>query len=111
MRAVYPLAPAAAQANFPLYALGEFLYFGAWEVLFRGVLLFGMRNRFGDGGANALQAALAATAHFGRAMNEAVAAIPASLLFGFASFKVGSIWYVAVIHWVVGVSMEWFMLR
>lgn len=111
MRAVYPLDAVAAKANFPGYAALQFLYYGAWEVLFRGVLLFGLRSRFGDRGAVAVQTALSVAAHFGRALNETATAIPAGLLFGFVSLRVRSIWYVAVIHWVVGVSQDWFMLR
>ena len=43
-------------------------------------------------------------------MNETLAAAPAGLIFGAVDLKVGSIWYVALLHWVVGVSMDWFIL-
>lgn len=111
MRAVYPLDSTAAKANFPAYAALQFLYFGAWEVLFRGVLLFGLRSRFGDRGALAVQTALSVTAHFGRALSETAAAIPAGLVFGLVDLKIGSIWYIAVIHWAVGVSQDYFIIR
>jgi membrane protease YdiL (CAAX protease family) len=111
MRAVYPLAPEAAQQEFTIYALLQFLYFGAWEVLFRGVLLFATESRFGDAGSNALQTAVSVTAHFGRALNETFAAFPAGLLFGVVALRLRSIWYVAVLHWLVGVSMDWFILH
>lgn len=111
MRAVYPLFPSAAQGGFAGYALTQFLYFGAWEVLFRGVLLFGLRPRLGGATANVLQTALSVTAHFGRAINETAAALPAGLVFGWVGLRLGSIWYVAILHWVVGVSMDWFILH
>jgi membrane protease YdiL (CAAX protease family) len=111
MRAVYPLFPLAAHHGFVAYALLQFLYFGAWEVLFRGVLLFGLRRDHGDGSANALQTALSVTAHFGRAINETASALPAGLVFGWVDLKLGSIWYVAMLHWLVGVSMDWFILH
>lgn len=111
VRTVYPLDPAAESANFSAYAAMQFLYFGAWEVLFRGVLLFGLRQQLGDGVANVLQTALSVTAHFGRALNETVAAFPAGLLFGWVGLRIRSVWYVAVIHWVVGVSLDWFIAR
>ncbi|MGQ0702042.1 MAG: lysostaphin resistance A-like protein, partial [Gemmatimonadales bacterium] len=111
MRAVYPLDAPFAEHRFALYAALQLLYFGAWEVLFRGVLLFGTRRRWGDAGANALQTALSVTAHFGRAMNETIAAFPAGLLFGWIGLRLNSIWYVALLHWLVGVSMDWFILR
>jgi membrane protease YdiL (CAAX protease family) len=111
MRAVYPLFPSAAGAGFAGYAAMQFLYFGAWEVLFRGVLLFGLRPKLGDTTANVLQTALSVTAHFGRAINETAAALPAGLVFGWVDLRVGSIWYVAILHWIVGVSMDWFLLH
>jgi len=112
MQAVYPLDPAVSPspAAFVPYALSAFLYFGAWEVLFRGVLLFGLAARFGAANANVTQSALAATAHFGRALNETFAALPGSLVFGLVALRTRSVWYVALIHWTLGMSMEWCLL-
>lgn len=72
MQAVYPLDPAVSPSlgEFLPYAASAFLYYGAWEVLFRGVLLFGLAPRFGAANANVTQSALAVTAHFGRSLNE-----------------------------------------
>jgi membrane protease YdiL (CAAX protease family) len=112
MRAVYPLDPAvgsAARAFIP-YAIVEFLYYGAWEVLFRGVLLFGLRARVGGPLAVVIQTALSVTAHFGRPLNETFAALPAGLVFGAATLRLRSIWYIAVLHWLVATSMEWAIL-
>ena len=111
VRAVYPLDPAAESANFLAYAVLQFLYFGAWEVLFRGVLLFGLRPQLGGGVANSVQTALSVTAHFGRAINETFVALPAGMLFGWLNLRIGSVWYIAVIHWMVGVSLDWFISR
>lgn len=113
MRAVYPLDPEVLPTlrSFGPHALRAFLYFGSWEVLFRGVLLFGLAGRIGPGAANVVQTALSVTAHFGRPLDEAWAALPAGLGFGAVSHRVGSIWYVAVIHWVVGLSVDWFILN
>ncbi len=112
MRAVYPLDPhvTAAAASFLPYTALQFLYFGAWEVLFRGVLLFGLRGTGGDGSANALQTGLSVTAHFGRALDETAAALPAGLIFGWVTLRLRSVWYIALIHWTVGVSQDWFIL-
>ncbi|MGH7570197.1 MAG: lysostaphin resistance A-like protein [Gemmatimonadales bacterium] len=112
LRGVYPLDPAtpAQLAGFAPYALAQLLYYGAWEVLFRGVLLFGLRPRIGAGPANGVQTALSVLAHFGRALDETAAALPAGLLFGRIALRTGSIWYIAVVHWLVGVSQDWFIL-
>lgn len=112
MRMVYPLDPLLAPRAGPFasYALWAALYYGGWEVLFRGVLLFGLSRDVGAGTANVIQTALSAVAHFGRAFNETFSALPAGLVFGFITLRTRSIWYVAIIHWTVGMSMEWFML-
>jgi membrane protease YdiL (CAAX protease family) len=112
MRAVYPLDPALGSdpLAFAAHALRNLLYFGAWEVMFRGVLLFGLKDRFGNGPANATQTALSVTAHFGRPLTETFSAIPAGLLFGWIPLRLGSIWYVTMIHWAVGTSMDWFIV-
>jgi membrane protease YdiL (CAAX protease family) len=112
MRAVYPLDPTldASPERFIPYALLAFLYFGAWEVLFRGVLLFGLRQPLGLGAANATQTAVSVTAHFGRALDETFAALPAGLVFGWVTGRIGSVWYIAVVHWLVATSLDWFIL-
>ena len=58
-----------------------------------------------------LQTVLSVTAHFGRAINETASALVAGPIFGWVDLKVGSIWYVAILHWLVGVSMDWFILH
>lgn len=111
LRAVYPLYPLPPDQPFAVHAALQFLYFAAWEMLFRGVLLFGLKDRIGGGLSNAIQTALSVVAHFGRALDETAAALPAGLVFGWVDLRVGSIWYVAVIHWAVGVSVDWFIMH
>jgi membrane protease YdiL (CAAX protease family) len=110
LRAVYPLDGDLTPARFLPGAATQFLYYGSWEVLFRGVLLFGLRGSLGGGSANAIQTALSVIAHFGRAPDETFAAIPAGLLFGWIDLRIGSVWPVAILHWLVGVSMDWFIV-
>jgi membrane protease YdiL (CAAX protease family) len=112
MQSVYPLSSnvAADPRSFAPYAFIEFLYYGSWEVLFRGVLLFGLAPTTGRTSANLLQTSLSVVAHFGRPLHEAIAAAPAGLLFGWIDLRIGSIWYVALIHWLTGVSMDWWIL-
>ena len=112
MRAVSPLNPdlTAAPVSFSLHALTQFAYYGAWEVLFRGVLLFGLRDRIGFANANILQTALSVVAHFSRPFPETLAAIPAGLAFGGIAGRTRSIWYVAIIHWVGGTAQDWYIV-
>ena len=112
MRAVYPLNPGlvSGQVSFANHALTQLLYFAAWEVLFRGILLQGLTPRLGFATANAIQMALSVVAHFGRPCTETISAIPAGLAFGGIVRHTGSIWYVVVIHWVVGTAQDAFIL-
>ena len=113
MRAVYPLFPAGLDGAgaFAGYAALQLVYYAAWETLFRGVLLFGLVDRLGDHAANLVQTGLSVTAHFGRALPETLSALPAGLVFGAVALRTRSIWYVTLIHWTVGVSMDWFILH
>ncbi len=76
-------------------------------MLFRGVLLFGLEDRLGRSSANGVQTVCSVLAHFGRAVNETAAALPAGLVFGWIGLRLRSVWYVALIHWTVGISMDW----
>ena len=49
---------AARPGSFAPHAALLLAYYVGWELLFRGVLLLGLRERLGDGPANALQTAL-----------------------------------------------------
>ncbi|MEJ2215181.1 MAG: CPBP family intramembrane metalloprotease [Gemmatimonadota bacterium] len=113
MRAVYPLYPQHLDGTglFAAYAALQILYFGAWEVLFRGVLLFGTEDIVGPRPANLFQTALSVTAHFGRALTETFSALPAGLVFGAVALRTRSVWYTAIIHWTVAVSMDWFIMH
>jgi len=50
-------------------------------------------------------------AHFGRPLTETLAAIPAGLAFGGIARQTRSIWYVVVIHLVVGAAQDWFIVQ
>lgn len=111
MQAVYPLAAElGAGPAFLLHSLASLAYYVAWEALFRGVVLFGLEDRLGGAGANALQTALSVLAHFGRPATETFAALPAGLLFGAVDLRVRSIWYVTAIHFAVAVSTDYFLV-
>jgi membrane protease YdiL (CAAX protease family) len=113
MRAVYPLYPGGLEraGAFWTYAALQLLYYGAWEILFRGVLLFGLMDALGARASNLVQTGLSTTAHFGRALPETFMALPAGLVFGAVALRTRSVWYVALIHWTAGVSMDWFITR
>ena len=112
LRAVYPIDRALTPlpGAFAMHAMGQLIYYVGWELLFRGILLGSLTKRFGFANANLIQTALSAVAHFGRPFPETFAAIPAGLAFGGVARATGSIWYVVVIHWVVGMAQDWFII-
>ena len=112
MRAVYPLDPGLTSQAGPFARHGglQLIYYSAWELLFRGILLFGLKEKFGFASANIIQTALSVVAHFGRPFTETASAIPAGLAFGGIARQTGSIWYVVIIHWVVGMAQDWFIV-
>lgn len=112
MQAVYPLQPGLATLpDFVVHSLASLLYYSAWEILFRGVLLLGLEDRLGGTGANGLQTVLSVVAHFGRPATETFAALPAGLIFGSIALRTRSVWYVVAIHWTTAVSTDWFLLH
>jgi membrane protease YdiL (CAAX protease family) len=110
--AVYPLGGALAPdpAAFATHAGFYLLYYLGFEYLFRGFLLLGTKDAIGPGAATLLQACLATAFHFGKPGMEMAAAFPASLVFGWATLRTGSIWTALAAHWVVGASMDWFLV-
>lgn len=111
LAAVYPLGGATlAPAAFAVHALAYLLYYAGFEFHYRGFLLLGLREHLGTGPANLLQASLATLVHLGKPHVELAAVIPASLLFGWVALRTRSIWYAVAIHWVVGVTLDYFLL-
>ncbi len=110
---VYPLDPTVttAAAVFAIHALLYLLYYVGVDFFFRGFLLFGLLPRLGPIASNLFQAGLTTLVHVGKPTTELMAAFPASLLFGYVTLRTGSIWYAVVGHWIVGVAMDWFILR
>jgi membrane protease YdiL (CAAX protease family) len=112
LAAVYPLnhSVSLAVTSFVPHAFLYFLYYLGFEYHFRGFLLLGLVDRLGPWAANVLQAGLVTLVHVGKPGIELAAAFPASIVFGLITLRTGSIWYALIIHWVVGVSLDWFLL-
>ena len=110
--AVYPLGGGLGRdpIAFAVHAGFYLLYYLGFEYLFRGFLLLGTKDDIGPTAANLLQACLVTAFHFGKPGMEMAAAFPASLLFGWATLRTGSIWCALAAHWVVGISMDWFLV-
>ena len=113
VRAAYPLAREALGGGPALWTneITYLLYYIGWETFFRGFLLFGLRERFGDSGANAVQSAISALIHasltgVNKPFPETFIAIPAGYLLGWIALRTRSVWWGGALHAVVGVATD-----
>jgi len=91
---------------FILYAAVYGLYYIGYEFFFRGYMLFGLRERFGDTYAILIQTVPSCIAHIGRPESEMISSILAGLVFGYLVLRSRSIWYVLVLHWLIGIGCD-----
>ncbi len=85
-----------------LYAL----YYLAFEAFYRGFLLRALEAPFGTSLAVWLQAFAATLVHLGKPLPEVLAALPASLLFGVLAVRSRSIFYPALVHLAIGLTLD-----
>ncbi len=111
-RAEYPLF-ALAGKGFSLVLLYELvygLYYISWEFFFRGYLLFGLKDIFGEWNAILIQTLPSVLMHIGKPDGEILASIAAGILFGKLALRGKSIYYVFLLHWFIGMAMDLFIL-
>ncbi len=109
----YPLAKSLLfnQTHLFVYELAYvLLYYVAWEFFFRGFLLFGLRDRFGDINAILIQTISSTLVHIGKPESEILGAIVVGILFGYIALKSKSIWYVFLLHVSIGVLTDIFII-
>ena len=108
LRETYPLVDlrGARLGTWVRWEATALVYYVAWEVFFRGVLLFGLRNSLGVTGAMAFQVAVSVLAHADKPLAELLAAIPAGVLFGAIALRTRSVVYVVLIHYIIGVVVD-----
>jgi membrane protease YdiL (CAAX protease family) len=86
------------------------LYYVAWEFYFRGFMLFSLKERFGAASAVMIQTIPSCLAHIGKPEGEMLGSIPAGILFGYITFRTGSIWYAFALHASLGVLTDLFVI-
>jgi uncharacterized protein len=95
------LKEASVMANSKAHiAISLGLYFFAWEFFFRGYLLFGLREKFGEFSI-VIQAALFAVAHIGKPALEVLISPFAGLLLGYIAYRNRSFLPAFLIHWIM----------
>lgn len=95
--------------TFIIYAAAFFLYYLAFEFFFRGFMLQGLRPAFGALNSLLIQTIPCCLIHIGKPTNEIFASIIASLVFGYFVLRSQSLWYVIIIHWLIGVLLNLFI--
>lgn len=111
MQAEYPLAKSVKQDPrlFLLVEVFYLVYYVGWEFLFRGVMLFGLHQRYGTLLAVLAQTIPSAIVHIGKPAAESFAAIPAGILFGYIALETQSIVYPLILHAAIGFATDVFV--
>lgn len=113
IRAEYPLAKSLLtnQSHLIVYEIAYILfYYVAWEFFFRGFLLFGLKDRFGDINAILIQTISSCLVHIDKPEGEIIGAIVVGIVFGMIALRSKSIWYVFLIHASIGVLTGLFII-
>jgi len=112
VRAEYPLSK-LVQDNASVFLLYEFsyvlLYYVGWEFFFRGYMLFGLREKFGDAYAILLQVIPSALLHFNKPESEFLGSIVLGIVLGYLALRTRSILYPLIIHSCIGVFTDLFV--
>ncbi len=107
----YPLNPSAGSspAMFAIHGFAYLLFYLGWEFHFRGFLQHGLRASMGDTSAVLVAVMASCLAHLGKPASETYAAILGGLLWGFLAFRTRSLASGLVQHFLLGISLDWFL--
>ena len=109
--AQYPVfkGAGASPSMFISHAFAYLIFYIGWEIYFRGFMQYGLRDSFGDWQAILIQTALSCIVHIGKPTSEIYSSILGGLVWGIVAFRARSIVFVILIHWVLGVSLDFFI--
>jgi len=113
VRREYPLAKILLQRHDLIFIYESFyvmFYYIAWEFFFRGFLLFGLKERFGAFNAILIQTISSCLIHIGKPEGEILGAIFLGIVFGIIALRSKSIWYVFILHSLLGVLSDIFII-
>lgn len=112
-RAEYPYwsQAGASLSAFAIYSLSYlFFYYVPWEFFFRGVLQTSLKSVTGPTIAILFQTLASTLVHIGKPANETFGAILGGLLWGWIAEETGSILLPILMHWILGSSLDAFIL-
>jgi uncharacterized protein len=110
--AEYPLNRAAgvSSAAFVVHAAAYLCFYMGWEFCFRGFLQFGLRPAVGDWNAILIQTLASCLLHLGKPLGETLGAILGGLVWGIIAFRSRSLLVPLLTHWLLGLSLDFFIL-
>ncbi len=85
------------------------LYYIGYEILMRGFIQFGLRNAIGDWYAVLVQTSISCLFHIDKPSGEIYSSIIGGVLWGIVVFRSRSLLYVFITHWILGVSLDYFI--
>lgn len=95
--------------DFLTYALQMGVYMLGWEFLFRGFMLFGLKDKFKEGSI-IVQMIPFVLLHIGKPEIETISTIFTGLLWGYIAYHGKSFWPAYIMHVVVNLSNKAFVL-
>lgn len=95
---------------FILYEFTYIFYYIGWEFFFRGFALFGLKDEIGVVPALLFQAVLSTLLHISKPVPELAAALPGGIIFGLVALRCRSLRSVIIAHWLLGFSLDLFIL-
>ncbi len=110
--AEYPLYPGAGATTgaFVTHAFSYLFFYIGWEIYFRGFMQFGLRSTFGDWNSILIQVMASCLVHIGKPAAETYSSILGGLIWGILAFRSRSIVYGVLIHWLLGVALDLFIV-
>jgi membrane protease YdiL (CAAX protease family) len=91
--------------SFFIFEIGLIVYIVAWEFIWRGFMLFGLKDKFGYY-AIFMQMIPFLILHNGKPVMETFGAIIAGIALGILSWRTGSIYYCVITHGAVMFSID-----
>ena len=110
--AEYPLFSGAGSSTgtFFLHSFSYLFFYIGWEIYFRGFMQFGLRSHFGDWNSILIQVLASCLVHIGKPAAETYSSILGGLVWGILAFRSRSILYGLIIHWLLGIALDFFIV-
>ncbi|MFO7889654.1 MAG: CPBP family intramembrane glutamic endopeptidase [bacterium] len=108
----YPLAKSiTGNINYIIIIeLFYLVYYISWEFFFRGVMLFGLEQKYGALVAILIQTIPSTIVHIGKPFGETMGAVIGGLVFGYLALRTRSILYPFILHALLGISTDIFVI-